>query len=91
MSFHSEDISSYGHDSISFGADQQKTVAQLRRLADEIEANHGSRDTYDGEYICFQGAETKYSVESDDYAMTTITLRFATKKKGAPPFRPVQA
>jgi hypothetical protein len=86
MSFHAEDISNYNHESLSFGIDKTKTVTQLRKLADEVEAGWNSRDP-DAEYIVFQGAETKYEIVADDYAFTTITLKFATKK-GAPPFMP---
>jgi len=84
MSFHAEEISSYDNQAVSFGMDRDKVVFQLRKLADEIEKQHRIRDAA-AEYILLQSAETRYTVEADDYAMTTITLKFATKK-GAPPF-----
>jgi hypothetical protein len=79
MSFRCEDIANYDSQSISFGVDKMKVAAQLRKLADEVEKPLPFDDP-EAEYILLQGVETKYTVEHDDFAMTTITLKFATKK-----------
>jgi hypothetical protein len=79
MSFRANDITTYDHEKIAFGIDQKKAAAQLRRLADEIEKpvpNMG------GEYILLQEVTITEVNSVEDFSMTTITLQFATKKRG---------
>jgi hypothetical protein len=77
MSFTVDAIDSYYHPKIGFGIDQKKAAIELRRLADEIEKPIPEMG---GEYICIQEAITLETVNIDDYAMTTLVLKFATKK-----------
>ncbi len=77
MSFKVDAIDNYYHQKIGFGIDKIKAVSELRRLADEIEKPLPGMA---GEYICLQEAITLESVQHEDYAMTTLVLKFATKK-----------
>jgi len=78
MSFKVDSIDNYDHPQLGFGINQQKAAAELRRLADEIEK---PLPAFGGEYICLAKTITMETLIDDDYAMTSLTLQFATKKR----------
>lgn len=85
MSFEIEDIGVY-HPIINFAYSKEKTAAQLRKLADQIEKTYRSTDpNVDIEYAALQEIKTEHTVYREDYSMTTISIKFVTRKR--PPFK----
>jgi hypothetical protein len=76
------DITSYAHPNYAFGIDRKKVAAEMRRMADDIEAGaKGAVGGGRGLYISFQGVTIIDEISNCDYSFTTYSFKFATNKQ----------